>query len=261
MSLRFRVFRQVLCFLFIVLSAVSLCLGTYLFSYFFRRGVIWMLVIVEVSSCVRSFWSLLRKPVLASPQSVASEVVGLFVLFPFQLIVTLLLFSIRPRSSMPAGTFMALKLFSVSGALIHMVYTLALVAVAMLTVPAFDSDVWLRDLDSSPSPFPLAIIFGYAFPCIARLFETTRPFARESEAPAVDPPVAECLPTCFPNCIIHGIRQVTVPKPAEGSASPTNPPTEEAKRPPILPHTLIRIPNAAERRSSIYVDLNFRTRI
>lgn len=143
-----------------------------------------------------------------------------------------------------------------------MVYTLALLTIAMLTVPAFDADVWLRDLDSSPSPFPVAIIFGYAFPCIARLFDATRPFVREP-TPLVDPsPSTPCLPTCPPNCTTHGsirgaVQKTVEPNTERGAANSSDTlRTQEIKQPPVLPHTLIRIPNAAERRNSIYVDLN-----
>jgi hypothetical protein len=141
-----------------------------------------------------------------------------------------------------------------------MVYTLALLTIAMLTVPAFDADVWLRDLDSSPSPFPVAIIFGYAFPYIARLFDATRPFVREP-TPLVDPPTP-CLPTCPLNCSAHGgrrgVAQKLVEPSTEGGAAHNSDTsrTQEIKQQSVLPHTLIRIPNAAERRNSIYVDLN-----
>lgn len=85
-------------------AAVSVCLGIALLKLFLRPGAAYLLVSVEVASLVRSLWScvmisllsvysfhltsssrLFRRPLFGTPQSVASEAVGLFVLFPFQL--------------------------------------------------------------------------------------------------------------------------------------------------------------------------------
>ena len=120
-----------------------------------------------------------------------------------------------------------------------MVYTIGLVAIAVLTVPAFDPDVWLRDIDSTPSPFPLVIIFAYAFPCLARHFESTRAFVRQSA------PDDQCLPHCLLDCNIHGDR-------ARANVAAGE---ESMRRPPVLPHVLVRVPNAAERRATIFLDL------
>lgn len=48
-----------------------------------------------------------------------------------------------------------------------LVYTVRLLLVPFLTVPAFDHD---RDLDSLPSPF----LFAFVFPRVAPFFEATR---------------------------------------------------------------------------------------
>lgn len=142
-------------------------------------------------------------------------------------------------------------------------YTIGLLTISMLTVPAFDPDVWMRDIDSSPSPFPLGIISSYLFPCVASYFSGHPP----TRSPSSEPPPTPCLPTCSPHCTFHGRRNLSgVPKEAEYERVPStssNPPPlglvshgkEPEHKPPVLPHTLIRVPNAAERRASIYVDL------
>ena len=124
-----------------------------------------------------------------------------------------------------------------------MMYTIGLIAIAALTVPAFDPDVWSRDIDSSPSPFPMAIIFAFAFPCLAHRFELTRAFARK-RIPQDDP----CLPTCLPDCDIHGSK-------AHSNARVDEESIRGKRTPGVLPHMLIRVPNAAEQRMSIFVDL------
>ncbi|KJA27695.1 hypothetical protein HYPSUDRAFT_868797 [Hypholoma sublateritium FD-334 SS-4] len=261
MPLRFRDFRQALCLVMTLLSGISFCSGIYLSKFFVRRGMLWLLLSVEVTNFLRSIWSGIRKPLFSMPQSVASEAIGLFVLFPFQLIIACLLSSLPPRPNMPHPAFETLRISAVSGAILHMIYTASLVAIAMLTVPAFDADVWLRDIDSSPSPFPVSIIFAYAFPWIARRFEATRPFVQQPINE--EPPSIPCLPTCPPTCAVHENRARVVQKPLDanveqgisGEAADVAPPMLEIKQPPVLPHTLVRIPNAAERRNSIYVDL------
>ncbi|KAF8971057.1 hypothetical protein BDZ97DRAFT_1787477 [Flammula alnicola] len=264
MPLGFQLFRQVLCITLAFCAAISLCLGIYLSQFFVRQGLLWLLVTVEVLSFLRSLWSITRKPIFNAPQPVASEAVGLFVLFPFQLIVALLLSGITLKHGSNTLVFIFLRVFAISNAAIHMVYTVGLVMMAILTVPAFDADVWLRDIDSSPSPFPLAIIFAFVFPCIARRFEATRAFVSQ---PVPQERPTQCLATCLPNCTIHGSSPYIICKPTpsnveNGLTAEVHQavlPTEEINRSlPILPHTLIRIPNAAERRASIYVDLQIR---
>jgi hypothetical protein len=120
-----------------------------------------------------------------------------------------------------------------------MVYTISLVAIAVLTVPAFDPDVWLRDIDSTPSPFPIAIIFAFVFPWVAHRFESTRAFVRQSGLH--DASDDQCLANCLLNC-----------NKAHASVAAGG---ESMRRPPVLPHVLVRVPNAAERRATIFLDL------
>lgn len=140
-----------------------------------------------------------------------------------------------------------------------MAYTIGLVTVAALTVPAFDGDVWLRDIDSSPSPFPLAIIFAYVCPCIAYRIPAMRSLVPQPVPQ--EPPPSVCLSTCPPDCRHHGCipeyaRKVGTTDPEVASPPRLHIHNEETKRaPPILPHTLIRIPNAVEQRASIYLSL------
>ena len=49
-----------------------------------------------------------------------------------------------------------------------LLYFSGLLITAVLTVFAFDANVWVRDIDSSPSPFPMSLLFGYLFPCFSQ---------------------------------------------------------------------------------------------
>ncbi|KAJ7928512.1 hypothetical protein B0H13DRAFT_1967603 [Mycena leptocephala] len=53
------------------------------------------------------------------------------------------------------GIFAILQILMFIGAILHDLYTICFIGTAMLTVCAFDRDVWCRDIDSSPSPFSM----------------------------------------------------------------------------------------------------------
>lgn len=131
-------------------------------------------------------------------------------------------------------------------------YAIGLIAICTLTIKAYDEDVWLRDIDSSPSPFPVDILFAFAFPSIARRFSAIESFQmRTSPYPNVSVCIPDCgcqggVRTCVKQAIIQqGVEGVSVPCVRLG----------EGRRPPVLARNLIRIPNAAERRATIIVEL------
>ena len=47
-------------------------------------------------------------------------------------------------------------------------YFIVMSAVTTITQYAFDSNVWTRNIDSDPSPFPLSVVVSYAFPFMKR---------------------------------------------------------------------------------------------
>ena len=49
-----------------------------------------------------------------------------------------------------------------------LLYALSLLLSATLTSFAFDRDIWTRDLDASPSPFPAGFLLRYYTPCLRR---------------------------------------------------------------------------------------------
>ena len=127
---------------------------------------------------------------------------------------------------------------------IDLAYTVGLLLVALLTVPAFDRDVWLRDLDSSPSPFPMQVLFAFVFPCLAPFFEATRFLVPQSSTQ--DPPSLVCLPGC--NCELNKF-------PIDDSDFPVAVTTRsmENATASISARTLVRVPNAIEQRDSTVI--------
>lgn len=127
---------------------------------------------------------------------------------------------------------------------IDLAYTVGLLLVALLTVPAFDRDVWLRDLDSSPSPFPLQVLFAFVFPCLAPFFEATRFLVPQSSTQ--EPPSLVCLPGC--NCELNKFPIGEHDLPVSATArNMENAPASVSAR------SLVRVPNAIEQRDSTVI--------
>ena len=132
---------------------------------------------------------------------------------------------------------------------VDLAYTVCLLLVALLTVLAFDRDVWLRDLDSSPSPFPMPVLFAFVFPCLVPFFEATRFLAPQSSSQEPSSPF--CPIGC--NCELNksppdfeSIDQHGLPV-AATTRSMKNAPASVSAR------MLVRIPNVVEQRDSIVI--------
>lgn len=137
-------------------------------------------------------------------------------------------------------------------------YTVCILTTAMLTVCAFDKDVWYRDIDSSPSPFPMSILLYFVFPCLSR-WSPSPITPVEMEEDDTHPAVL-CLPGC--GC-------TTKPQMTQMTRTPTMTPallnihdsvsTLQSSTPQrlgnsaSLSRSLVRIPNATERRESIVI--------
>jgi len=99
----------------------------------------------------------------------------------------------------------------------------------------------MRDLDGTPSPFPVPIIFAFVCPCLARRFAVARPFVQRQQHEVRRGPEI-----CVAACACHPTKSAT----PEAELSVENLALPRAAN---LPHHLIRVPNAAERRASIVV--------
>lgn len=134
-------------------------------------------------------------------------------------------------------------------------YAIGLITICTLTIKAYDGDVWLRDIDSSPSPFPVDILFAFAFPSIARRFSAIESFVPFQMRTPPYPNISVCPPDC--GCqggVRTCVKQAIIQQGVEGQSVPHGR-LGERRRPPVLARNLIRIPNAAERRATIIVEL------
>ncbi|EKM80747.1 hypothetical protein AGABI1DRAFT_126794 [Agaricus bisporus var. burnettii JB137-S8] len=148
-------------------------------------------------------------------------------------VLALILATTEFKGKSSPTVYMLLQVFVIGGSVIHIVYTTGLVIVALITVFAFDKDVWIRDIDSSPSPFPVPILIEYL-----RLRPSTW---QRGEGNPNQPYV----------CQIHSILPCDCPAkppPREDAGAGENPQKTKS-----LPHLLVRVPDAAQQRTSISI--------
>lgn len=121
-------------------------------------------------------------------------------------------------------------------------YAAGIILLALLTQHSCDREVWSRDIDSSPCPFPFPVLLVYAFPSAARYFRGTAVAAREGV------PVAAAN-YCLPGCPCHS-------KPNEApNLEPESVNCMDSSRSSIP----IRVPTAMERQNAIRVTLGHMT--
>ncbi|KAF9528469.1 hypothetical protein CPB83DRAFT_906752 [Crepidotus variabilis] len=255
--IHFQTFRLIVCAILSTTACISLFLGAFLANSFVHHGFGWLLVVIEVLSLLRAIYSVARRPFFSSPQSVGSEAIGLFVLCPFQLIVMLLVISSEPSDGATALPYNVLQGLSATSSAIHMAYTLALIIIGTITTGAYDVDIWMRDIESSPSPFPPDIIFAHTFPSLALRFSATRSLVLSNSNPTMQRNIGACPPECSCQggrlpCTKH-----ILPSPEEAPSQDMHRSVllPKHRRPSALPHTLIRVPNTVERSAGFTLEL------
>lgn len=120
-----------------------------------------------------------------------------------------------------------------------------MVVLAALTSRVYDAQVWLRNIEAFPSPFPLDILFARTFPRLACHFARTRSLveSNSSNLPSIYQTRSEGSDICSKQCL----PSVNL---SQGS--------QEKLRPPPLPHTLVRIPSNEERKAVVILELPIR---
>ncbi|KAJ7128985.1 hypothetical protein C8R43DRAFT_689291 [Mycena crocata] len=237
MFIAFRTFRKIILGIILLASSGSLGLSLFLRPFFNHPNSAYVMIGILVAIVHATILSMSRKTIFGSPQSVATESLGTFTLLPFALILALyaLSVSVTPEPSILLS-LAALQILVFVSTIIHTLYAAGLISTAMFTVCAFDRDVWSRDIDSSPSPFPMSLLFWFICPCFSR--PASNPFPTEGVHQSV------CLPGC--NC---SITKTQVPDTPE-----TNPCLEPTPQMSMLSsRSLVRVPNDVERRTSIVI--------
>ncbi|KAJ7039137.1 hypothetical protein C8F04DRAFT_1255291 [Mycena alexandri] len=249
MFILFRTFRKILLGAILLVSVASLVLSLYLKPHFVHPNSAYVLVGILDTLILAIFLSISRKKLLASPQPVATEVLGLFTLLPFALILVLYALSITviPDPTI-LGVFAILQILIFIGTILHGLYTLCLIATAMLTVCLFDRDVWCRDIDSSPSPFPMSVLFGFICPCC---FASPDPAFFEDIPEQEHEALVPCLPGC--NCSIAKTKTLANISESEGPGLEPTPEMRMGMVGGLSSRSLVLVPNEVERRTSIMI--------
>ncbi|KIK09852.1 hypothetical protein K443DRAFT_82293, partial [Laccaria amethystina LaAM-08-1] len=128
------------------------------------------------------------------------------------------------------------------------IYTITLMTLVILTLATYDREVWVRDVDSSPSPFSIPIIFACLFPQLSTRFSATRLLIQQQDS---QPTPSFCLPRCSCSNKVVGSPPLASAIPCIHSSVAGNSATDDGGS--LGPSSLVRIPNAAERRTSIIV--------
>ncbi|KAJ7076890.1 hypothetical protein B0H15DRAFT_863110 [Mycena belliarum] len=241
MALTFRAFRKIVLGIILLASSASLGLSLYLRASFTHPNSTYVLVGILNILILASIISISRKTLSRSAQPVATEVLGLFTLLPFAMILTLyaLTLSVIPDPT-TLEIFAILQILIFIGTITHGLYTIGLIFTAIFTVCAFDRDVWSRDIDSSPSPFPMTILFRYIFPCLSRRDTAYSPTQVVPENRTLClPGSCNCSKTQIPHTSEPGLDQGLEAMPIMRGISSTR--------------SLVRVPNDVERRSSIVI--------
>ncbi|KAG1752647.1 uncharacterized protein EDB91DRAFT_1243410 [Suillus paluster] len=175
-----------------------LSLACFVFSLFlwgtgyFKSNNIGAMIAISTGAFIGSLWTIFTK-VVYKPQLVSVEATWAFALLPFEILLGL--FSVNLNiADVPAAhaAYLCLATLIWLNAALVFIYAVTIILLALFTQASHDRDVWSRDIDSSPSPFPLHIIVAYVFSSM------TRPFSLAARQNRPTPPVSKDY--CFPGC-------------------------------------------------------------
>ncbi|KAG2757405.1 hypothetical protein P692DRAFT_20302915 [Suillus brevipes Sb2] len=137
-------------------------------------------------------WTIFTK-VVHKPQLVSVEATWTFALLPFEILLGLFSVNLNIANVRTAhAAYLCLAILIWLNAALVFIYAATIILLALLTQVLHDQEVWSRDIDSSPSPFPLHVIVTYAFSSLTRPFSLV---TRQNRPPS---PVSN--EHCFPGC-------------------------------------------------------------
>ncbi|KAJ4493848.1 hypothetical protein C8J55DRAFT_169616 [Lentinula edodes] len=196
MTFRFSTIRRILSVNLAFIHISCLALAIYLCRSFMSRNTIWIIGFLEVALVFLFVNSAVAKPLFKHPTSVLQELCSSFAAFALNSVLSLLVVSLEVNDREMARFNMGLAIHIWIRIVLAVVftqfgYTIILVTLAMLTHFSFDKNVWKRDIDSSPAPFPFAIIVSILLPCVFRRPDLTLlpfPSGPADASPVIRPP-------------------------------------------------------------------------
>ncbi|KAF4598499.1 hypothetical protein EYR38_006901 [Pleurotus pulmonarius] len=230
-------------------------------------------------------WVLLRKSCSRRPQLIGYETTMAFTILPFELVLVLILLSLKPTPRAPdfiSAVLFGLQIVTYVKTALLASYCLFLITVSIIVAYKFDRLIWIRDIDESPSPFPPSVILAFLLPwrSYPSIPASSSAFAQGPQPFAPD----ESRHFCLPECTCTSKQLLTAPQASHMSSQSTSTSASEASSAihnagdtqstlsklmvkdeglpehriagsSSLSRSLIRIPNDYERRCSIEVAL------
>ncbi|KAL1746193.1 hypothetical protein HDZ31DRAFT_81418 [Schizophyllum fasciatum] len=262
MFLTFKWIRKGLIAFIIFLYLILIGFAFFLRPYLARVDSVWILVSIPLSMIAGCVMSIFHVKFFGTPQTVVWELVWLSGFLPFALIVAFVVYTGTTGDVAPAvvSVLYAAEILVFIACSIHILYALSLLLVASVTAFAFDRDIWTRDLDASPSPFPATFLLRYCCPCLRR--SETNPTSEIEYAIRGYP-----MPTPPSDAAEVKIDPSTPDLPSISSRSPSGQSSQDlsqASEPKLSKHrptgsraslasTLIQIPDEFQKRTSIQV--------
>ncbi|KAF8138459.1 hypothetical protein EV363DRAFT_1580254 [Boletus edulis] len=228
MALSFRTARRLWMGLVALVSLTCIFLAVVLWLHGYSKSKNFgALVVIPCFAFAGAVWTIFKK-MFFSPQIVCVEVTWVFALLPFQILLGLFAFesdgALRTRFT---AIYEALVALVWTNSVLVFLYTAGIISLALLTQFSFDQEIWARDIDSSPCPFPFPVLLVYAFPFAAKYFRGTPVESRGAPATATHYCVPGCSCHTKPTEVVEGTNYI------EGTHS-------------SIP---IRVPTAMERRN------------
>ncbi|KAG0709777.1 hypothetical protein DFH29DRAFT_885766 [Suillus ampliporus] len=230
-----------------VFSLACLALSLFLWGTgYSKSNNIGAVIAIPAGAVIGSLWTIFTK-VVYKPQLVSVEATWAFALLPFEILLGLFSINLNVANAPAAhAAYLCLATIIWLNAALVFIYAATIILLALFTQVLHDEDVWSRDIDSSPSPFPLHIIVAYVFRSM------TQPFSLAARQNRPTLPVSKEY--CFPGCTCSRKLPDSLSLSDLRALGPTlENTTHDASR--THPLINIRVPTAMERPKPIVVTL------
>ncbi|KAK0212476.1 hypothetical protein DFS33DRAFT_1482363 [Desarmillaria ectypa] len=253
--MRFAIFRQLLLVIMSLIAGACIGLSVFVQTAFDHRSGVVLMVSVEAITLLQTFASANHKFLFRKSQAVALDFAAVVLLLPFSAILSLFILDIELESKNEAllGAFLALQILIIANTSMIAGYALCLGFIALITACFFDPGVWQRDIDSTPSPFPIRYVlyrlFLFLFPCLS----SGESIIRSTSESDSDHSPELCLPGC--NCGSKSSMKQITSNEIEHSENAVSSSQDQnsGKSTMSLSRSLVRLPDEVERRTSIAI--------
>ncbi|KAK0226300.1 hypothetical protein IW262DRAFT_1361153 [Armillaria fumosa] len=254
--MRFATFRRLLLGVMSLIACACISLSVFLQTAFDHRSGVILIISVEAITLLQTFASAHHQVLFRKSQVVALDFATVVLLLPFSMILSLFILDVElgSKNEVLLRALLALQILIITNSAMIAGYALCLGFVAVMTACFFDPGVWQRDIDSTPSPFPMCYVLYrlslFLFPCFSSGESVAQP---TSEVDSGHSPEI-CLPGC--NCGPKPSRMVqTTSNESECSANiaPSIRDQNSGKCTMSLSRSLVRLPDEVERRTSIAI--------